>query len=73
MGSVTGVEAGLIRLEIALKVEDRFGITIPEDLDWQTVRDILGVAPGLPGGAVRGAGRAGGPGRRAVRAPAAVG
>ena len=40
MGSVAGVEAGLIRLEIALKVEDRFGITIPEDLDWQTVRDI---------------------------------
>jgi hypothetical protein len=40
MGSVSGGEAGLIRLEIALEVEDRFGITIPEHLDWQTVRDI---------------------------------
>jgi hypothetical protein len=40
MGTLAGGEASLIRLEIALKVEDRFDITFPEVPDWQTVRDI---------------------------------
>ena len=50
MGSVTGGEAGLIRLEIALEVEDRFGIGVQRGMSPQVLlgRDTLTGLPALP-------------------------